>query len=310
MIVVTSPNGIVGIKEAMRLLKEGSSAVDAVEAGIRLVEANADDHTVGYGGYPNLLGQVEVDAGIMEGHTLGAGAVAAVQGFQHPISIARQVMDCLPHVLLVGQGAERFAIEMGLDRGELLTDDANRIWEARLRAAMPEEARRQLPDLPDLHRWVEIASDPELAKGTTNFLVQDARGDLCAGVSTSGWAWKYPGRVGDSPLIGAGLYADNRYAAVACTGMGEMAIRAGTARCFVLYLEMGLSLAEAGRRAMTDLSYLGRNKYHQMHVVALDREGRHGGFSTEQDKSYLFMTDQMQEPKEVARISIPIKEDN
>jgi beta-aspartyl-peptidase (threonine type) len=276
-----------------------------VEAGIRLVEANADDHTVGYGGYPNLLGQVEVDAGIMDGRNLGAGAVAAVQGFQHPISIARLVMERLPHVLLVGQGAERFAAEMGLERRELLTGDAHRTWEARLKAAMPETDRRRLPDLPDLHRWVEIASDPELAKGTTNFLAQDARGDLCAGVSTSGWAWKYPGRVGDSPLIGAGLYADNRYGAVACTGMGEMAIRAGTARCLVLYLEMGLSLAEAGGRAMGDLQDLGRSKYHQMNIVALDRQGHHVGFSTEKGKSYLYMTGKMKEPREVARTHIP-----
>jgi beta-aspartyl-peptidase (threonine type) len=308
MIIVTSPNGIVGIEEAVRILRKGGAAVDAVEAGIRLVEANAEDHTVGYGGYPNLVGQVEVDAGIMDGRNLGAGAVAAVQGFQHPISIARQVMDCLPHVLLVGQGAERFAAEMGLDRRELLTAEARQTWEARLRAAMPDETRHQLPDLPDLHRWVEIASDPELARGTTNFLAQDARGNLCAGVSTSGWAWKYPGRVGDSPLIGSGLYADNRYGAVACTGMGEMAIRAGTARSLVLYLEMGQSLVEAGRRTMKDLSGLGRSKYHQMNVIALDREGRHAGFSTEKEKTYLFMTGEMQEPQEVARTFISIED--
>jgi beta-aspartyl-peptidase (threonine type) len=310
MIVVTSPNGVVGINEAMRILKEGGSAVDAVEAGIRLVEANADDHTVGYGGYPNLLGQVQVDAGIMAGHNLAAGAVAAVQGFQHPISIARQVMDRLPHVLLVGQGAERFAAEMGMARGELLTGDARRAWEARLQAAMPEEARRQLPDLPDLHRWVEITSDPELTTGTTNFLAQDARGDLCAGVSTSGWAWKYPGRVGDSPLVGAGLYADNRYGAVACTGMGEMAIRAGTARCLALYLELGMSLAEAGRRAMEDLRGLGGSKRRQMRIVALDREGHHAGFSTESNKTYLFNTGEMKEPQEVSRTHIPIGADD
>ena len=112
------------------------------------MEANAEDHTVGHGGYPNLLGQVEVDAGIMDGRNLAAGAVAAVQGFQHPISIARQVMDRLPHVLLVGQGAERFAAEMGLARRDLLTGDAHRAWEERLRVAMPEGVRRQLPDLP------------------------------------------------------------------------------------------------------------------------------------------------------------------
>jgi beta-aspartyl-peptidase (threonine type) len=214
VIVVASSNGIVSIQEAMRVLTDGGSAVDAVETGIRIVEANPDDHTVGYGGYPNLLGQVEVDAGIMDGRELAAGAVGALQGFEHPISVARKVMEHLAHVLLVGRGAERFAAEMGFERRELLTVDARQAWEERLRTAMPEEAFRQLPDLPDLYRWVQIATDPELAKGTVNFLARDAQGNLCAGTSTSGWAWKYPGRLGDSPVIGAGLYADNRVGAV------------------------------------------------------------------------------------------------
>ena len=142
MIVVASSNGIVSIKEAMRVLTDGGSAVDAVETGIRIVEANPDDHTVGYGGYPNLLGQVEVDAGIMDGRDLAAGAVGALQGFEHPISVARKVMEHLAHVLLVGRGAERFAAEMGFERRELLTADARQAWEERLRTAMPEEAFR------------------------------------------------------------------------------------------------------------------------------------------------------------------------
>ncbi len=104
MIVVASKNGIVGIKESMRVLEAGGSAVDAVEAGIRLVEANPDDHSVGYSGYPNLLGQVELDASIMDGCNLAAGAVGAMQGYKHPISVARRVMDNLPHVFLVGRG--------------------------------------------------------------------------------------------------------------------------------------------------------------------------------------------------------------
>ena len=312
MIIVSTSNGIVGIREAMRVLKDGGSAVDAVETGIRRVEANPDDHTVGYGGYPNLLGQVEVDAGIMDGRDLTSGAVGAVQNVEHPISVARKVMELLPHVLLVGRGAERFAADLsgtGIDpmQRELLTEDARQVWEERLRRVMPEEAFCQLPDLPDLYRWVEMATDPERAKGTVNFLAQDAQGNLCAGASTSGWAWKYPGRIGDSPIIGAGLYADNRYGAVACTGMGEMAIRAGTALSTVHYLKMGLTLALACRQAMADLNDLGGRYRSQMHIVALDREGRHAGFSTEQGKPYLFMTDEMQEPEEATRIHIPVQ---
>jgi beta-aspartyl-peptidase (threonine type) len=307
MIIAASTNGIVGIKEAMRVLSEGGSAVDAVETGIRTVESNPADHTVGCGGYPNLLGQVEVDAGIMEGRNLAAGAVGALQGFEHPISIARKVMELLPHVFLVGQGAERFATEMGFERSELLTEEAQQAWQERLLAAMPEDAFHQLPDLPDLHRWVEIATDPERAKGTVNFLAQDARGNLCAGTSTSGWAWKYPGRLGDSPVIGAGLYADNRYGAVACTGMGEMAIRAGTALSFVHYLKRGLALEPAGRQAMADLNDLGGRYRSQMHILALDRQGRHAGFSSEETKTYLYITDEMREPEEVTRVCIPIE---
>lgn len=307
VIVVASTNGIVSIQEAMRVLTDGGSAVDAVETGIRIVEANPDDHTVGYGGYPNLLGQVEVDAGIMDGRELAAGAVGALQGFEHPISVARKVMEHLAHVLLVGRGAERFAAEMGFERRELLTVDARQAWEERLRTAMPEEAFRQLPDLPDLYRWVQIATDPELAKGTVNFLARDAQGNLCAGTSTSGWAWKYPGRLGDSPVIGAGLYADNRVGAVACTGMGEMAIRAGTALSFVHYLKTGLTLAQAGRQAMADLNDLGGRYRSQMHLLAMDRQGHHAGFSTEQKKTYLFMTDEMREPEEVTRTCIPVE---
>jgi beta-aspartyl-peptidase (threonine type) len=312
VIIVSSSNGIVGIKEAMRVLRDGGSAVDAVETGIRRVEANPDDHTVGYGGYPNLLGQVEVDAGIMDGRDLTAGAVGAVQNVEHPISVARKVMELLPHVFLVGRGAERFAADLsgtgiGSAQRELLTEDARQTWEERLRTVMPEEVFRQLPDLPDLHRWVEIATDPERARGTINFLAQDAQGNLCAGTSTSGWAWKYPGRLGDSPIIGAGLYADNRYGAVACTGMGEMAIRAGTALSTVHYLKMGLSLAQAGRQAMADLNDLGGRYRSQMHLLAIDPQGRHAGFSSEMGKPYLFMTDKMLEPEEATRIRIPVQ---
>lgn len=306
MIIVSSPNGEVGIREAMQILRDGGSAVDAVETGIRLVEANPNDHTVGYGGYPNLLGQVEVDAAIMDGRDLAAGAVGAMQGVQYAISVARKVMEHLPHVLLVGHGAQRFAAEMGFESRDLLTEDARQIWAARLRAVMPAEVLDQLPDLPDLHRWVGLATDPERAKGTVNFLAQDGQGNLCAGTSTSGWAWKYPGRLGDSPLIGAGLYADNRYGAVACTGMGEMAIRAGTALSLVHALKAGLPLAQAGRRVMSELNDLGGPYRSRMHTVVLDREGNHGGFSTEENEIYLYITGDMEEPEEALRVYVPV----
>jgi beta-aspartyl-peptidase (threonine type) len=305
MIIVASSNGRVGILAAMEVLRNGGSAIDAVEAGIRLVESNPQDNTVGLGGIPNLLGQVELDASIMDGRTLAAGAVAALQGYEHPISIARKVMEELPHVLLAGSGAERFAAEMGFERRELLTEETREVWEDQLRKAMPEEVLANLQEEPALRHWVKRVRESRQAGGTVNFLAQDADGNLCAGVSTSGQGWKYPGRVGDSPLIGAGNYADNRYGAAACTGLGEMAVLAGTARSVILYLKIGLSLEEAGRQAMEDLYPLASPYLGAMNIVALDKDGRHAAFSNREERTYVYMTDEMDEPEELPRVLVP-----
>jgi beta-aspartyl-peptidase (threonine type) len=308
VIVVASSNGSVGIRASMEVLQRGGSALDAVEAGIRLVEANPEDHSVGYSGYPNLLGQVELDAGIMDGRTLAAGAVGALQGYPHAISVARQVMEKLPHVFLVGRGAERFAAEMGFQPCELLTEEVRRIWAERLQVDMPGQDLGRLDERTDLWRQVGIATDPERARGTVNFLAVDRDENICAGVSTSGWAWKYPGRLGDSPVVGAGFYADNRAGAAACTGMGEMAIRAGTAHSVVFYLRMGLPLEDAGRRAMEDLNLLGGDYLSSMSFVILDRAGRHAGFSNSEGRTYIYLRDGMDAPEEVGRIHVPTKQ--
>jgi beta-aspartyl-peptidase (threonine type) len=272
-----------------------------------MVEANPDDHTVGYGGYPNLVGHVELDAGIMDGRDLSAGAVGALQGYPYAISVARKVMDTLPHVFLVGEGAARFAAEMGFERCDLLTEEARETWARRLREDWPGEDLDRLTQRRDLSQWVSITTDPERAKGTVNFLAQDLHGNLCSGVSTSGWAWKYPGRIGDSPVIGAGLYADNRFGAAACTGMGEMAIRASTARSLVMYLQLGMDLGLAGRKAMGDLNALGGRFLSAMSFVALDREGRHVGFSNVEGRTYIYQTGEMSEPAEMSRIHVETK---
>jgi len=310
MIVVASSNGKVGISAAMGVLRNGGSAIGAVEAGIRLVESNPQDDTVGLGGIPNLLGQVELDASIMDGRTLAAGAVAALQGYEHPISITRKVMEELPHVLLVGSGAERFAAEMGFERGKLLTEKARDTWEERLRQAIPEAVLANLEDEPDLRQWVKQVRESRRSGGTVNFLAQDADGNICAGVSTSGQGWKYPGRVGDSPLIGAGNYADDRYGAAACTGLGEMAILAGTARSVVLYLKMGLSLEEAGRQAMKELPSLASLYPVTMNIGALDKDVRHAAFSNREEAVYIYMTGETDEPEELPRVLVPTGENN
>ena len=170
-----------------------------------------------------------------------------------------------------------------------------------------------LEEEPDLRQWMKRVRESRRAGGTVNFLAQDADvasltkaasltgGNICAGVSTSGPGWKYPGRVGDSPLIGAGNYADNRYGAAACTGLGEMAILAGTARSVILYLKMGLSLEEAGRQAMEDLHDLAAPYQGAMSIVALDKDGHHAAFSNRAERTYVYMTGEMDEPEELPR---------
>ena len=308
MIIVASANGRIGIEAARRVLEQGGSALDAVEAGIREVEASPDCHTVGYSGYPNILGQVELDASIMDGVTLTSGAVGALSGYKHPISVARKIMERLPHLFLVGEGAARFAREMGFQPEELLTEEARDTWLRRMQRDFPDLDIANLDAAPDLWRRVIIATDPERAGGTVNFLAMDRAGNIAGGVSTSGWAWKYPGRLGDSPVIGAGLYADNRYGAAACTGMGEMAIQASTARSLVLYMKMGMSLEEAGREAMADLDHLGSRYLGRMNFVLMDEAGNVGGFSTARGTSYIYWREGMAEPTEIEWTAISIKQ--
>ncbi len=271
-VVLANGEGGVGIEAAVAALRDGRSALDAVEQGIRPVELDPRVRSVGVGGWPNLLGEVELDASIMDGRTLNTGAVGALRGFLHPISIARQVMERLPHVLLVGEGAARFAAECGAERGEALTEEARAEWERWLQQHVPAQVRARWPRVP-LAPWARRTADPETAGGTTVFLARDARGDLATGVSTCGWAMKYPGRLGDSPIIGAGSYADNRYGAAACTGMGELTIRAGTARAIVLYMKMGMDVHEACREAIQDLRALARPFQGGVTIHAIDARG-------------------------------------
>lgn len=291
MVIIGSSNARVGLAKGMEILKQGGSALDAVEQAIRLVESNPEDHSVGLGGLPNLVGVVELDASIMDGDTLAAGAVGGIAGYEHPISIARRVMSDLPHTFLVGAGAERFARECGFEPTDLLTPDARRIYEHGLRGDAPETGRYASKVLQAM--VARLASDPNRASGkdtgTVNVLALDRAGHLAAGVSTSGFAWKYPGRVGDSAVIGAGNYCDDRYGAAACTGRGEMAIRAATAHSIVMYLRRGLTPEEAGTAAMEELDHLVDPFWSAMNAVALAPDGRHAAFSTVPNTTYVYM---------------------
>ncbi len=310
-IVVASTNGLVGIEAAVEVLRQGGSALDAVIAGTRLVEANPDDHTVGYAGIPNLLGEIELDASVMEGRGLRSGAVAAVQGYQDVTDLARAVMEELPHVLIAGEGARRLAAEIGLSPKDLITPKVREIWEQRLAGndGAPEDRRAYMGRVRELVR--RTTSDAERATaepphGTVNFIAKDRGGDIACAVSTSGWGWKYPGRIGDSPIIGAGNYADNRWGAAACTGRGEMAQRCCTAHSVVTFMRFGMSLDEALRTAIQDLAHLDDPYASDMNIVALDAAGNPGAASTAPGKTYVVMTEAMSSPEERPREHVPL----
>jgi isoaspartyl peptidase/L-asparaginase-like protein (Ntn-hydrolase superfamily) len=309
MIIIASSNGDIGIPAAWAILRDGGTALDAVEAATRLVEANPEDHSVGYGGYPNLLGEVELDASIMDGTTRRAGAVGALRGYRHPISVARRVMEELPHVMLAGVGAARFAAEIGMPQEELLTDAAAHAWREGIAGRLPDSYRDDQGAIITtlLRRATHLASDPERVAGTVNFIAQDRMGRIASAVSTSGWAWKYPGRLGDSPIIGAGNYADDRYGAAACTGWGELAIRAGTTRSVVLYLKHGATLEDACHEAFHDLGALPIAPAQvQMSMVAIDRHGQHCAVSTLAGRTYVYQADGMAEFATLPRIVVDV----
>lgn len=279
-IILANGEGGVGMPAALAALAGGRSVLDAVEAGIRAVELDPGVRSVGVGGAPNLLGEMELDASIIDGSTLQAGAVAALQGFLHPISVARQVMERLPHVLLAGDGAARFAAEIGAERGETLSSASQADYQGWLAGQLSPEEEAAWPDGPlSALAWrsastLARSAQPPMAGGTTIFLVRDAQGRMAGGVSTSGWAHKYPGRVGDSPIIGAGLYVDERYGACACTHTGEMTMRAGTARAVVAYLKRGASVQDACHEAAADLRSLRGGYLGPVIIHALDSAGQ------------------------------------
>src|SRR5690242_10497980 len=220
-----------GLEAGRTILAQGGAALDAVEAAVRVTEDDPLDWSVGFDGLPNLLGEVELDASVMVGSTRKAGAVAGVQTMKNPITLARKVMEESPHVLLVGEGADRFARAMGFPPEELQSPAGRQRYSnimagrevldgmGKVPASLAQLAWRYEPYLKrqmeeyDAKAWYQRLS--HAWHGTVDVIAGDRRGEVCSGVSTSGLALKFPGRVGDSPLIGAGNYADARYGAAA-----------------------------------------------------------------------------------------------
>jgi beta-aspartyl-peptidase (threonine type) len=282
--IVSSGNGRGALPAGVRILAKGGSALDAVEACARIVESDPTDDTVGYGGLPNVLGVVELDASIVDGTTHEAGSVAALTGFLHPITIARAVMTQLPHVMLVGAGAARFAREIGAEEGELLTPESRERWIERLRDAK--------------HTPASIASAPALApvvaqmveeRGTVNFIAIDRHGDIASAVTTSGWGFKYPGRVGDSPIVGAGHYSDTRYGGAACTGFGELAMRNVTTKTAVDRLARGSTAAAVAEDAIADANAVDSHG-RRLNIVVLAANGEHAAATTRRGVQYAYQS--------------------
>ena len=267
--IVSSGNGRAALPAGIRILAKGGSALDAVEACARMVEADPTDRTVGYGGLPNVLGEVELDASIVDGTTHAAGSVAALTGFLHPITVARAVMDRLPHVMLVGAGAARFAREIGAEEADLLTPESRDEWIERLRIVKQTPA-----SIAKAKALAPIVIEMVEERGTVNFIAIDGKGNVASAVTTSGWAFTYPGRVGDSPIIGAGHYSDSRYGGAACTGFGELAMRNVTTKTAVDRLARGAGAAAVAEEAIADANALvGHGS--RLNIVVLAANGEH-----------------------------------
>jgi N4-(beta-N-acetylglucosaminyl)-L-asparaginase len=252
-VVVASSNGEAAVAKALDVIRNGGDPLDGVIAGVNLVEADPDDYTVGYGGLPNADGVVQLDSSCMHGPTHRAGAVAALEGIKHPSKVARLVMEQTDHVLLVGAGARRFALENGFVEEDLLTDTSRQIW-LYWRGSLADHDDYLPPDTSSFTPLAKqiIESNPELfypeqkrPTGTINCCAVDANGNLAGVTTTSGLFFKIPGRVGDSPIIGAGLYVDNDIGAAGSTGRGEANLLNLASFLVVEEMRRGLSPTEA-----------------------------------------------------------------
>jgi beta-aspartyl-peptidase (threonine type) len=311
-IIIGSERSEAGLGAGMHLLRRGASALDAVEAALRLCEDNLDDHYIGTGGLPNARGEVELDASIMVGSTRAFGAVGAVRDFAHPISIARAVLENLgQHCLLVGEGAELFAHERGFERSNLLTDEAERIFrEALLSSGESVEGENTRAVEGDgAYRLVALEIVRQFLPhdgpwGTVNVIALDEVGEMVVGVSTSGYPWKYPGRVGDSALPGSGNYCDLRYGGAACTGRGELSMRVGGARMVVDALARGDDPVDACKAMLLEASTLPDDFRSELRTLCLTPDGRHGAAAGQSGSTYNVMTTSSDEPLAIARESI------
>ncbi len=281
LVVSTWDFGVPANKAAWVVLAAGGRSVDAVEAGVRVPEADMKNHTVGRAGYPDRDGHVTLDASIMDEFG-NCGAVAAMEFIAHPISVARAVMDKTPHVLLVGEGATQFAVEQGFTREQLLTPESREAWQQWLKSS---QGYKPVPNRENL-----LGSPPGGAGNhdTIGMLALDQHGNLAGACTTSGMAWKMRGRVGDSPIIGAGLYVDNEVGAATSTGVGEEVIRNAGSFLVVELMRQGRSPQDACRQAVERILHRKKERPSDFQVgfLAVSKSGEIGAWAVQKGFTY------------------------
>lgn len=248
-VIVSSANGLTATEKAAAMILAGSDTLDAVVAGVNIVEEDPNDNSVGYGGLPNEDGVVELDSCVMHGPTRGCGSVAALRNIKTPSRVAQLVMQRTDHIMLVGEGALRFAKAHGFKEEDLLTEESRRAW-LHWRESRPNDNWLPPPDPVGEDR--RSANDKPIAftYGTITCLAVNAGGQMSGVTTTSGLSWKLSGRVGDSPIIGAGLYVDNDVGAAGSTGRGEANIKICGAHAIVELMRGGASPMHAVKQAI------------------------------------------------------------
>jgi N4-(beta-N-acetylglucosaminyl)-L-asparaginase len=286
IVISTWDFGLAANADAWKVLQGGGRAVDAVEAGARVPEADPDNQSVGYGGLPDRDGHVTLDACIMDENG-GCGSVMCIEHIMHPVSVARLVMDKTPHVVLAGEGALQFALQNGFKKQNLLTAKSEKDWKEWLKKA-------EYKPVANIENMLYQKKKPEDMPGgkknhdTIGILAMDAKGNLGGACTTSGMAFKMHGRVGDSPIIGAGLFVDNEVGAATSTGVGEEVIRMTGSHTVVELMRQGLSPGDACKKAVERIMNRkgGIPKDLQVGFLALNKHGEFGAFAIQPKFTY------------------------
>ena len=292
IVISTWDFGIAANAAAWQILKNNGRALDAVEKGVHVPEADAKNTTVGLGGLPDRDGKVTLDACIMDEFG-NCGSVAALQHILHPISVARRVMEKTPHVMLVGDGALQFALEQGFKRINLLTAESEKAWKEWLKTA---EYKPQI-NIENRNFSPRRLPGNEYNHDTIGMLAMDAMGNLSGACSTSGMAYKMHGRVGDSPIIGAGLYIDNEVGGATSTGVGEEVIRNVGSFLVVELMRQGYPPEEACKEAVMRIIKKKPETAKEIQVgfLALNKKGQYGAFAIQKGFSFAVCNKENQE---------------